>query len=416
MRALLGPERHVDGAHYHHLAHIDARYRGEVARAAEHAASALAAAEASGSPLIVASALIGSARMAADQGQREAARAYLGTVCQIAETTRSIGHEYSAHKAIAELGLDDGNLTALRRCMALGARHEYVSGMWWHPRTMSRLCATALRHDIEREYVRSIIRKRAIPPPADGVDLEAWPWPIKIYTLGRFSVRLDDLPLTFTGKAQRRPLDLLMALISLGGQNVGEGRLAEAVWSDAEADAAHVAFTAALARLRKLLGSDDALALSQNQLSLAPEKVWVDATAFERALAGAADVDTTIRTLSLYRGAFLAEDGGPWALAMRERLRARFLAAVDALSERLVRERAFDGAIELLERGLTADPLAEELYRRLMRCHAALGRRAEALSAYRRCERVLSAELGIAPGPRTRTLFEAVRENKTPAS
>lgn len=84
--------------------------------------------------------------------------------------------------------------------------------------------------------------------------------------------------------------------------------------------------------------------------------------------------------------------------------------------ERLVRERAFARAIDLLERGLAADPVAEELYRRLMRCDAALGRRAEALSVYRRCERLLSAELGIAPGPQTRTLFEALRESNTPVS
>ena len=37
MRALLAPERALDGAHYHVLAHSDARYRGEKARAAEHA-------------------------------------------------------------------------------------------------------------------------------------------------------------------------------------------------------------------------------------------------------------------------------------------------------------------------------------------------------------------------------------------
>ena len=417
MRALSRPERSLEVAHYHHLAHIDARYRGEKARAAEHAAGALACAEASGSPLFVASALIGTARVAADEGDGEHAHAHLTAVCAIARAAGSIGHEYSAHKAIAELGLDDAGLTSLRRCMELGARHEYVSGMWWHPRTMGRLCATALRHGIEPAYVRGIIRKRAIPPPADIADVEAWPWPVKIYTLGRFTVMLDDAPLRFAGKAQRRPLDLLMALVSLGGSNVGETRLAEAVWSDAEADAAHVAFTAALARLRRLLRSDDALVLSQNQLSLDPERVWVDAVAFERGLtAGGRNADAMTRALDLYHGAFLDGAGGPWALTPRERLRARFLGAIDALSEHLMRQHEFARAIDLLERGLAADPVGEELYRRLMRCQVALGRRAEALSVYRRCERVLSAELGIPPGPKTRSLFDTLRESTTPSS
>src|SRR5262249_38234153 len=154
-------------------------------------------------------------------------------------------------------------------------------------------------------------------------------------------------PLRFTGKAQRRPLDLLMALISLGGRNVSEVRLAEAVWSGAEGDAAHVAFTAALPRFRQLLRSNDAPVLTQNQLSLDSQKVWVDALSFEGGLSAALDVEATSRTLDLYRGAYLGDDGGPWALAARERLRARFLGAVDGFSERLVRERAFDRAIDL---------------------------------------------------------------------
>jgi DNA-binding SARP family transcriptional activator len=412
MRALLEPERWLDGWHYHVLAHSDARYRGEKARAAEHAASTLVCAQATGGPLFVASALIGSARADLDQGQRDVALAHLMQACKIAEATRSTAHEYSARKAIAELGLDDGNLTSLRRCMELGAQHEYVSGVWWQPRTMSRLCATALRHGIELDYVRSIIRKRGIPPPTDGSDLEDWPWPIKVHALGRFAVLLDDVPLRFTGKAQRRPLDLLMALISLGGRNVSALRLAEAVWPDADGDAAHVAFTAALARLRKLLRNDEAIVLSQNKLSLDPAKIWVDVFAFEAGLAGSRDTAATCRALDLYRGTFLGDEGGAWALVPRERLRARFMAGVATLSERLIGERSFDTAAEQVERGLSADPLSEELYRQLMRCHAALGRRAEALSVYQRCERLLLAELGIAPGAKTHALFEALRHDK----
>jgi DNA-binding SARP family transcriptional activator len=122
------------------------------------------------------------------------------------------------------------------------------------------------------------------------------------------------------------------------------------------------------------------------------------------------------RALDLYHGAFLDGGGGPWALTPRERLRARFLGAIDALSERLMRQHEFARAIDLLERGLAADPVGEELYRRLMRCQVAVGRRAEALSVYRRCERVLSAELGIAPGSQTRSLFDTLRERATPSS
>jgi ATP/maltotriose-dependent transcriptional regulator MalT/DNA-binding SARP family transcriptional activator len=407
MRPLVRAERFMERAHYHHLAHIEARFRGAKGRAAEHAANALTCAEQSGAPFVIAAAQIGMARMASERGAADEARKHLEAVCAMATATRSIAHEYSAHKALAELGLGDTTLPSLRRCMELGSRHEYMSGMWWHPATMARLCATALRHDIETDYVRAIIRKRSLAPPPDAVDLESWPWAIKVHTLGRFAVILDGEPLRFSGKAQRRPLELLMALVSFGGHGVSESRLAEAVWVDADADAAHVAFTAALARLRRLLGRDDSLVLSNNQLSLDANTVWVDAWTFERVVASRPD-----QAIALYQGAFLPDVAASWVLAARERMRAKFLSAVTSVSARLTDERRLAEAIVLLERGLEADSLAEELFRRLIQCHARLGRHAEALAAYQRCERVLRAELGINPAAETRVLFEAIRRDQ----
>ena len=91
----------------------------------------------------------------------------------------------------------------------------------------------------------------------------------------------------FGRKVQRRPLALLKTLISLGGRNVSEARLTELLWPDADGDLAHQSFTAALSRLRKLLGTDDALVLKDGRLSLSNRHCWVDAWAFERFLAQA---------------------------------------------------------------------------------------------------------------------------------
>ncbi len=63
----------------------------------------------------------------------------------------------------------------------------------------------------------------------------------------------------FAGKIQKKPLDLLKAIIALGGHNVSEDRLIDGVWSDTEGDRAHKSFEMALSRLRALLGSDDAV-------------------------------------------------------------------------------------------------------------------------------------------------------------
>ncbi|MHB8348768.1 MAG: bacterial transcriptional activator domain-containing protein, partial [Acidiferrobacterales bacterium] len=69
-------------------------------------------------------------------------------------------------------------------------------------------------------------------------------------------------------------------------------------------------------------------------------------------------------------------------------------------------------ALRLLEKGLEADPLAEELYCCLIRAHAALGQHGAALSAYQRCQKMLSTQLGIDPSPRTQALYQAVRNSQ----
>ena len=91
--------------------------------------------------------------------------------------------------------------------------------------------------------------------------------------------------------------------------------------------------------------------------------------------------------MSLYRGAFLAEDDGePWPVTMRERLRGRFIHAVAEVGKRLEDANRPDEAIECYLRGLDADPVIEQFYQGLMRCYTALERRSEALSAYQRLE------------------------------
>ena len=67
-----------------------------------------------------------------------------------------------------------------------------------------------------------------------------------------------------------------------------------------------------------------------------------------------------------------------------------------------------DRAIELLERALEADGLAESLYRHLMLCHAQAQRSAEAIETYNRCRKTLAAALKVEPSPETRALYEKI--------
>jgi LuxR family maltose regulon positive regulatory protein len=276
-------------------------------------------------------------------------------------------------------------------------------------RLLSRLFAAALDEGIEADLVRRAIRDLRIAPPES--DVENWPWPLTVRTLGGFEVRRDGQPLEFSRKSPKKTLALLKAIIAAGGTNIPEVVLLEALWADEEGDAASKSLGAAVLRLRTLLGDPDAVSQQAGTLSVDRSRVWVDAWAFEQALGeGLPDMERASRVLALYRGGFLPEEEGtPWAVPMRERLRARYIHRLGELGARLEQAGRHEEAIEWYLRGLDADSIVEPFYQGLMRCYHRLDRRAEAASTYRRLKQILSVTLGLAPSATTEKLYQSLR-------
>src|SRR5207342_3026373 len=117
---------------------------------------------------------------------------------------------------------------------------------------MPPLFALALNERLEAEFVQTMIRLFRLRPPADTPS--NWPWPVQVYTLGRFEIRVDGEPLEYLRKAPRKTLLLLKAIIALGGRDVPEHALCDALWGDEDGDAASSALSMTLVRLRKLFG------------------------------------------------------------------------------------------------------------------------------------------------------------------
>jgi DNA-binding SARP family transcriptional activator len=414
--AEINSPRIIDQAFFHYQTASLAWRLGDLKKSIEHGTLALQIIEPTGCKMPLSISLIELALTLFDDGQHEETKSLLVKHDELAHAMTFITYTrllYGARFAF-ELGEEEEGLALLRQGLAIGAQQGYVNMYRWHDRTMSRLCAKALEHDIETAYVKKLIRTRGLVPE-DSV--EQWPYPIKLYTLGRFGIELDGKPLRFTGKVQKKPLELLAALVSFGGREVSEAHLCEALWEDAEADAAHTACAMALHRLRKLLGDEEAVLLSDNRLSLNPGKFWVDAWAFERVAArigkGAPTESDMQQGMELYQGTFLGEAASaPWALAAREKLRVKFMRFATHASRHCLRENRHEEALRLIDMGLEAEPLAEELYRSRMQCEAASGRRAEALATYRRCETMLATVLGIEPSDETRMLYQALKENR----
>jgi LuxR family maltose regulon positive regulatory protein len=292
-------------------------------------------------------------------------------------------------------------------------------GSRWKPgntfrasRLYRELLAEACDQGIEIEYANDLIRPYRLAPPACATD--RWPWPIKVYTLGRFEVVIDGTALQFAGKAPRKPLALLKAIVALGSAGVPAGALIDALWPDEEGDAARKSFDVTIARLRKLLGRNDAVVVSDEAVTLNPKLCWVDAQSFVTLADGANDgvepTENLQRACRLYAGTFLPGDlEAHWTVKRRESLRSRFTRLVDDVGAAAEAQSAWEEAIAWYRRGLEADELAETFHQGLMRCYGALGRHAEGMSAYRRLRQTLSVTLGMAPSEQSQALAKSLQ-------
>lgn len=255
-----------------------------------------------------------------------------------------------------------------------------------------------------------------LPVNAPALD-ESRSYPLHVYTLGRFSVSRGIEPIRFVRKAQHRPLELLKVLVAFGGREVATDQLAMAMWPESEADVAYNAFEITLHRLRKLLGIEKALMLSNGLLTLDNKLCWVDIWAFEQsvsqveALMSSPQSDSealarlSAKVLAIYHGHFLGrETPEPWSISLRERLRSKFLRHLVDVARHWEKIGQHEIAIQYYQKGLEVDDLAEIFYQRLMVCYQQLGRRSEALAVYRRCRTTLSLILSIPPSPATEAI------------
>ncbi|HHD63481.1 MAG TPA: hypothetical protein ENK96_03745 [Desulfobulbaceae bacterium] len=271
----------------------------------------------------------------------------------------------------------------LRQGFALGKAKGYVNCYFWDSKMMEQLCYRALEREIEEEYVQNLIRRRQLVPSSPPLELENWPWKIKIFTLGRFSLLIDNKPVTFYRKGQMRPLELLYALIALGGRSVSKEKIEEYLWPDALGDAAGSAFSTTLYRLRKLLTVPEAVIVQNETITLNPQFCWVDTWAFERFIAQADSVSSQHienkfaflqKAIALYHGIFLQEQGNIyWFEAIRERLRKKYSRITLQLADRLIQTQDVQSVTDFLEKVITVDPANENLYQRFMKYYRETG-------------------------------------------
>lgn len=416
---------HYETAQYHFLSAWYEMERGGTESAFEHADTARRIFSTSGAILEQALSIAGLAHISYERGEPNSSAQYLDEAIGIATSTGSAHLQFLCHVIQYAIDGDDGtrdqSRVHLMDAFSLGSRNDYQNTFWWHRNMVAQASAAALSHGIEINYVQSIVRRHELTLENQQCTVENWPWLLKIYTLGRFSLLKHGQPLLAARKAQHKPLEMLKVLIAFGGREVSVDLLASVLWPDAEGDAGKNSFDITLHRLRKLIGTDKALVLKDGRLTIDSRYCWVDTWSLERMIG---HVDMALRSdrhdneqimrlsseiLALYQGHYLGKEySQPWSLNLRERLRSKYLRHVTDMAHYLEKNQRWEDAIVYYQKGLEVDDLAEQFYQSFMICYQQLGRRSEALAVYRRCRSALSIILGIEPSSVTESIRKSL--------
>jgi DNA-binding SARP family transcriptional activator len=246
--------------------------------------------------------------------------------------------------------------------------------------------------------------------------------PLRIYLTSRVLVEESGTVLLDERRLMGRQGRLAFAyLVGEHLRAVSRDELAEELWLGAVPPPSwERSLSALISKLRALLAStgipDVALTASFGHYQLLlPADVWIDLEAASEAIDRA---ESALRgdkpreawgwaqvAYQISRRPFLMGEEGPWVTLKRYELRDVLVRAHECLSEPSIWHTEPEYAVKHAKEAVAIEPFRETSYQLLMRAHAAVGNRAEALRVYERCRSLLSEDLGVPPSSQTEAVY-----------
>lgn len=246
----------------------------------------------------------------------------------------------------------------------------------------------------------------------DRLSVAGAEWQVcSLYLLGPLRVVREGRKVE--GAWRRKALELL-AYLAVHPRGAARDQILEALWPEGDPRQTQQYLWHSVSRLRnRLQGGDASLQIVSkvdDMYRLDFERVWVDVAEFHRALLkakGAEDAREPLESAcDIYKGDFCEGRYFGWATLVRERLRSQFIEASRTLAERLEQGEELEGALIVLDRGLTSDPYDEELTRSAMKIEGRLNRRDLIVGRFRRLRRLMLEDLDVEPSAQTQALLE----------
>lgn len=200
-------------------------------------------------------------------------------------------------------------------------------------------------------------------------------------------------------------------------EGIRKEEIALDLWPDFSQAKATSNFHSTLWRVRKALGSKDAIIFDQNKYMLHPEIEYeYDVKLFEQALDEASNpaispkkqLNLLKKAVRLYRGDFLLDIPGGWIEQRRDALVEKYLNALNTLAKLLEAEGDFPGARQLYEQILQTDPYRDDVHLAIMQCLSKSGTPTAAKAHFQGYKEFLWRELKARPQPELQQYFDAL--------
>ena len=224
-----------------------------------------------------------------------------------------------------------------------------------------------------------------------------------------------------------RAVVLIAFLVVHAGSPQPRQRIAGLFWPESTDGQALTNLRRELHHLRQVVQDEPSLVVTSKDLcwqdtSTCRVDVRVFDTERKAALTAAAAGDDggilrhATAAIAAYRGELLPGVYEDWLLEARSELERQCVDVCDVLCAARARTGDLAGAVAVARRRVQLQPLEEVGYRTLMELQADLGDRSGAVSTYHHCASVLERELGVAPDPATRKVFQRLMAHADPAA
>jgi len=241
------------------------------------------------------------------------------------------------------------------------------------------------------------------------------PRPLKVVTLGNLEVWVGVKMVETRILRQRHAGELLVLLLSSPGYSLSAEQITEALCPEKEPRASIDFYHHAISALRRILEPDlpdrrfpcRYLDVSEERVTInLPPGSKFDFQEFE----GSVQDNNWKKAIEIYRGEFLPMYCySEWTISLRQRFADQFERALLARAVELLSTGDAAGCLELAQRALQQNAWQEQAVELGMRALFALGDRSGAIKLYKKLEKQLERDLGIAPQNELQHLYNQIK-------